>query len=380
MYYCNECNKNLCHYCARETSEHINHKINMLYEKLYGINLKIEDIKEKFGIKEDLDKKDDEYNSKTDNDDINNIKNLFKIIINDYKKYPNYSHFIFIENLYESLFFKPIEISSISDYKYIKDFTRVSSINIQYQHFNDLSLLCNSTLPNLEKLVLIGNNIINIKPLKNANFPKLKYLNLEKNKIDDTNIETIKEFKFQKLLELNLSFNCISNYKIFKIVEILENLEILLIEKNKIIKEYNNDDDIQINSKKINEIGLSGVFSDLTINLLSKFNFDNLKIIYLNRNNLHSLNFVNNLKFEQLEEIWLNNNLIEEFFPLSKLKNLKKIYLKNNQINYIGNIEKFIKTLKKLQLMNLEGNYIDKKNEENIDIIKYIKKLGNIII
>ena len=59
----------------------------------------------------------------------------------------------------------------------------ISSIKINNQNFSDLSIFNELKLDNLQKLQLQGNNIENIEPFLNCNFEKLKFLDLENNKL-----------------------------------------------------------------------------------------------------------------------------------------------------------------------------------------------------
>jgi len=230
----------------------------------------------------------------------------------------------------------------------------------------------------LELLILKGNYIDDISPLINANFQNLKYLNLDYNYIGDINIQYFNKFNFQKLKELSIYSNNLNDFQFFKTITNYPKLDILNAGKNQFNKNINeliNDNKSNINLIQLKEIELSnGVFSENNIKILSKFKFDNLKILYLNINNLYSLSFIKNLECSYLEEIQLNNNYIKEFMPLIKYKNLKKIDLGENKISNIDHLINFIKELKNLQKISIKYNLIDLNDIKNNKILNYIIK------
>ena len=74
------------------------------------------------------------------------------------------------------------------------------------------------------------------------------------------------------------------------------------------------------------EIGFKNCFANnLSIKFLPCFILINLEKIYLQENNLTSLNFVENLELPFIKEFWLYNNLLTDFMPLKRFKTLEKI-------------------------------------------------------
>ena len=109
---------------------------------------------------------------------------------------------------------------------------------------------------------------------------------------------------------LNLFENNFSQFEILESLKHFQNLKILYIGGNK----FNNDIKKEYELKPLERIGLSfGVFSDYSINYISKFKFENLKTLFLNANNLHSLSFLQNINYPKLEELFLMLNYIEKF-------------------------------------------------------------------
>ena len=76
-----------------------------------------------------------------------------------------------------------------------------------------------------------------------------------------------------------------------------------------------------------------------------------------------------------IKDLYINNLDIEDFHPLVKYKTLEKIYLRENCIRNIDNLESFIKELPKLILIDLERNDIDIREEKNKNIIDSILKI-----
>ena len=103
-----------------------------------------------------------------------------------------------------------------------------------------------------------------------------------------------------------------------------------------------------------------------------------MKNLYLNSNNLNSIQFIVDLKFAELESIHFMNNFIEDFEPLIKFKDnfktINKINLKNNMISDITNLEKLVEAYPNLKNLNLSENKIDLNNKDNKQIINKIIK------
>ena len=100
--------------------------------------------------------------------------------------------------------------------------------------------------------------------------------------------------------------------------------------------------------------------------------FKLLKNINLMSNNIHTLDFIRNLKNCPLEILNLNNNEIDEkqlihFYDFSELK---EIHLKNNLIQNIDEVNKLVNKLENLDKIIISGNkidlYINKEQEEDI--------------
>ena len=133
------------------------------------------------------------------------------------------------------------------------------------------------------------------------------------------------------------------------------------------------------NFNKLKSIGLTcNLFDGKYISYLQYFNFKNLEKIYLSRNNIYSLSFVENLELPNIKEFYINTTNITEFDQLRKYKTLESIGLRENCIRNIDNLEQFVNELPKLIFIDLERNDIDMNDEKNKKIIDSIHKNKNI--
>ena len=402
-YYCTDCEKDLCINCIGEI--HPNHTfisfniniINHLNEKINesmgiedkngnsnnnnqrGINNN-DNSNETFFNKENFTIKDIDIQSKK------SLKNLLDRLISFYSIYPCYNIDKSIKNiskfcsniskyLIENESYKALDIIKKRKIRFPWEFYKIPeneniiSIHLIEQGLRKIIGLAKYNLENLEELSLRNNNLTDISPLADKKFPNLKTLCLEENKITDENYEVFKQLDAPNLIFINLFKNQFHSPKIFTTLKRFEKLEKFFIGNNKIDAPY----DIIYDCSHMIEIGLSiGVFSENTIEKISNFKFDNLKILYLNSNNIHSLSFIKSLNCKNLEEIWFMNNYIESFIELERFKNLKIINLKKNKIKDISKLEEFVNKLPNLEKIILSENKIDK--ETNIKILSKIKE------
>ena len=190
----------------------------------------------------------------------------------------------------------------------------INIIKIKEQNFYDLKIFEGKTFSKLTELYLEENNITNIDSLMNAGrFESLKELSFARNKINDAELlKHIDKFNYQfpKLEFLSLFFNDLTDYNIFKKISKLKELKILHLGSNKFEKNKIEED---ISFPKLEELGVSyNVFNDKTIKYLSHFKFENLKELYLQNNDLSSLNFLSSLNCKNLKVLWLYYNHLTE--------------------------------------------------------------------
>lgn len=393
------CGRNLCEDCIRDKNLHSNHKIysydNNLFDNVQNIA--------KFIIKHDqkkiLNNSENEQLYEHFNGKFEQFLTILKMVLISSKYYFCYNIYntiISANNYLDKLqkgYLKSnkneiilvqkdenqkqlINIKEKKEFIYIKNnkyHEKIKSIEIIKNNFNDISILNNTNLIILETLSLPDNNIKDISPLQNMKAPNLKNLNLSTNKLTDDNISIINNMDFPNLIFINFARNYFHNYEIFKYFNKYKQLDTLYIGTNKFnIFDINDKYDM----RNFKEISLSkGVFSDLSINIISNFNFQNLEELHLSGNNLSSLDFVKNLNCINLKCFCGYSNNFKDFLPLIKFTNLTNIYLQNNPINDISKLNKFVFKLKYLSLLDLSETLIE-KSKTNMEIIDKAKEIN----
>ena len=360
-YFCKDCKENVCRSCIRKTMEHKSHILEIFDEHFRELDAILTSILKIF----------------KNNNDINltNLKRLMTPIINDYLYFPNYSHFFIIRQCLSFLNNPKSDTYKIAaikyDYiKYLKDLIdfkgdlkNIKKIIFSRQNIKDLNVIKFGELINLTDLDLSHNDITCIEPLSKYKLPNLKVLNLTVNLIDDSNKEYFYKFDFPELTDLNLFENKLTDYEIFKLNnnKNMPKLNLVFIGGNnfQFPKTPINKKELTFDFSSVTEMGFSkSVFDQNSIMFLPCFDFQRLEIIYLQGNNLNSLNFVEDLELPSIKEIWLGNNQLTEFEPLKKFKTLEVIEMKNNKVSDIEELDTFIKYLPKIKRINLIGNCI----------------------
>ena len=120
----------------------------------------------------------------------------------------------------------------------------------------------------------------------------------------------------------------------------------------------------------IKNIGLTGNFTRQTVHFIFKLKLQKLQFLYLNRNNLSSLDFLEALECPNLISFWAIENHLISFNGLSKLKyknNIKRINLKDNNIKNIDDedLPNFISQFENLNLLVLANNRINWDTSNN---------------
>jgi Leucine-rich repeat (LRR) protein len=243
------------------------------------------------------------------------------------------------------------------------DLKNIKKIILPRQNIKDLKDIKFGELINLNELDLSHNDITCIEPLSKYKLPNLKVLNLTVNLIGDSNKEYFFKFDFPELTDLNLFENKLTDYEIFEMnnKKNMPKLKLVFIGGNifEFPKTLKSKEELKFDFSTVNEMGFSkSVFNQKSIMFLPCFDFQNLTIIYLQGNNLNSLDFVEDLELPSIKEIWLSNNQLTEFEPLKKFKTLEVIEMKNNKVSDIEELDTFIKYLPNLKRINLIGNCI----------------------
>ena len=233
-----------------------------------------------------------------------------------------------------------------------------------------------------------GNKEYNIGSFLNDAIKEFKQLNIIK-KVDKNdeiiNIdETVQKQllkDFNKKYNMTIKKNCNSIDLSTKQIgnEGLEN--ICKIEFNELKYLYlfkNNISDIKpLENARFQNLEVLGVsFNSISdISILKKVNFINLKELNLGNNNISDISVLKNVNFDKLEKLYLDNNKISDIDVLDQtnFEKLKELKLNNNNISNINILENV--EFPKLKKLNLEGNKI-----KDIDILEKVdfKELNNL--
>ena len=164
--------------------------------------------------------------------------------------------------------------------------------------------------PGLIKLSLGGNNITNIKFLKDLEMEELKLLDLSRNKLGDENMKYLSSLKCKKLEELYLHHNMFSDYTIFNIISLTFNLKLLYIGFNRFEKNFTKLEACKFH--KLEELGLNYVFDKNTYRKLQEFDMPNLLYLFVQNNEIDSFDFLEKMNIPKLRRLNINKNELKE--------------------------------------------------------------------
>ena len=306
-------------------------------------------------------------------------------------------------------------ISSLSQFKDMK-FNNLIDLNLSFNKISDMECLGDKT--NFDKLENLNLSNNKIKKLKAINIKSLKHLDLLKNEISEGIIDfmaNIKTFSnslnlkfdvdsvlFQYEKELNIEFT----YKLGSqnIEQFFKELNLNQIKEVKLLKSeiFNQNASYNISDK---EIKFSDDKNNIILNIITKFEFEQINLLELTNcnlvdknvqqleilfsSNLENLNlsynkiqdiniFVRNEKLNNLKQLNLSHNDISDVASLSngKLSNLVDLDISFNKIEGIDFIESNT-NLDTLEKLNLSNNQIKKLLKMNLKNIKYLNILDN---
>ena len=280
---------------------------------------------------------------------------------------------------------RQINIKSFEELENNKKNTYINSIVINYEkRLQFLSIFNELELYSLEKLELLGNKIKDISPLLNPSLYSLERLDLEDNDIDNNCINVLKEAEFHRLKYLNLFKNKITTIDIFEVITKFKNLETFYIGHNPF-----NENELNQNQKKyllpdnLVELGMTANFNNESIYFITYLNLDNLKLLFLSENNLKSLKCLENFNFNHLEIFWAKNNQLNDINEIQYLKDKKtieKINLCGNKINALDkNFFKLLIQFPNLKSIDLLDNPIKDKKKTKILVDKIRNEKQKII-
>ncbi len=374
--YCQFCKKNYCEDCQRcnhqklnidnkNIQNHIKQLENIFFPNMNGVGSEENEVRVVSITKEN-----NTYS------DLELLKIIVSIIINDYLRVKNYHLDISIQNLSNYYKNHPLPNSQnvktefcINSPQELLKSEEITKIEI-YQYCFDLNKL-NVALPNLIVLSLKNNNIFDVKILIKCNFKNLEELYLDINKIDDNILTYMKGMKFEKLKVFSLKQNYLTDYRVFEEVKVFQNLKKFDISSNRLFKNKEFFENKTIDLNNIEELILSnGVFDENSINNISSFNVQNLKSLDLSCNNLSSLTFILKSNWPNLENLILNENDISKLSDLiTQFKDIGHnllIMLENNLIKDEQEIDDLIKSNSRISIKyKLNNEIIDDRNNDN---------------
>ena len=249
----------------------------------------------------------------------------------------------------------------LKDFSSLKKLTKLKFLNLSNSNIKDIDFLKN--LKSLIELNIAScDSIENLKPI--SNLKKLKSLimswikyNADSEEIDLDFLEYLTELEL-----LNIAHNKVSNYQS---ISFNKKLKTLLADDNEL-------EDISFleNLKSLEILDISCNEKIKNYSCISKLN--KLEKLYMSKNNLHDIKFICNLK--NLKELYLSENKEineNDFGLLRKLRNIKKINLKNTSFGNDTSVLSEFKCLERVivnrdqlsdgQISTLEGRKVQVK-------------------
>lgn len=338
IYYCKNCEENICKKCLKELSNHENHSKYEI-KSICPNNTELSLIKERINIcfqeKEELMRK------------IKNLDNkivFYDTLIYSYERQP--PNFLLNINIKHLLYGEKLNFDSIKNSEFIKiqtkkemfeDFVKNNFINAT-KGLNQLYLknkkmgndLLDQIIKGIEddttiyKILFFGKQIQNSKEI--ILLRNIKLLNLHGNNI--SSLDFLSGKKFFSLEILSLNNNVINSIDILKTIS-FPLLSELYLSKNKI---SNIDVLSKLNVKKLRVLWLSDNYIT-SIDILAKVQFPELSKLGLNKNIINNISVFkkNIVKFPQIYELYLNDNEFkkEKFYEI-----LKELYHKIPEFYY----------------------------------------------
>ena len=373
--YCTNCKKNLCKDCIIENYCNKHDRITLITEKIAY-------------LKEYLLKNKNHATNLNDKDYY--FLRLLEVLINTHENYPNYRTLKSLESASKLLEYNEKgkeeneDIKTLKSGKLIKDKKDLRSKNWGYpfniylnnSNFKNLKHLSKRWLKNncsLIKLTLAENDLNNIKFLKFADLNNLKHLDLSRNKLKDNNIKHLADLKCNKLENLYLHSNRFTDYTIFNLISKKFDLKIFFIGFNRF--EKNIDKLGNCNFSSLINIGLNYVFNKDTFHNIKKFYMPKIQYLHIQKNEINSLYFFKDMKLQNVKVLYLNGNELKniDIKDLNIFTNLEEIILDSNSIYKVINIEQ-IKNMKKLKSFSIEDNNLEQKIKNDLKEMEKFKE------
>ena len=330
MYYCKDCDLNICEKCL-ELPEHEKHVKYEIKSTIPDDNREL--IKLNNEIKSDIEEKRRLMNKITALEDK---ITFYKTLINSYKN--NSPNFLLNINIKHILYGENLNIEQIKNIEKYKfdDFVNENFLKAT-EGLNQINLVNKKAgsafLEDLFKGIE-DNTIFQILKVSNKiqdqseiiSFQNIKYLNLRGNNISDLYFLLDKEFPALEIFSLN--DNDLSDINDLKSIS-FPKLKELYLSKNKISKI---DILSELNLPELNILWLSDN-NIINIEILEKVNFPKLLKLNLSKNKIKDISVLarKKAKFPQLYELYLNDN---EFDTTKFSEIMNYLFKKVNQFYY----------------------------------------------
>ena len=233
-------------------------------------------------------------------------------------------------------------------------------INFSDNQIEDISPIANLLSENLSRIYLQNNNIQNLEPFKDSEFPFLEILRVD----GEGNKKAFETENFKGVIEKYKNSIYYEPYKMEIWDDFNKEYQFNLHEKN-----YLDIKKLDLGSRRKEKIVID-LFP------LIKF-FNNIKSLILDDNKLQDVSLLSRMPLYQLDFLNLSVNVISNIKFLKELskkaKNLKTLYLNDNKINDIKPLVKIeenaIIPIFNLESLTLKNNNLDEKDKTVREII-----------
>ncbi|XP_017891797.2 leucine-rich repeat-containing protein 49 [Ceratina calcarata] len=191
--------------------------------------------------------------------------------------------------------------------------------------------------------------------------PRLRLLSLQHNLL--TRIENSSFFQLSKLVFLDLYDNQIERICNF---EVLENLRVLLIGKNRIKKIEG--------LKQLSKLEVLDLHGNQIVQISDLNNLASLKVLNVAGNNIKTIGQHDFRGLASLKELNLRRNKIKRLSGFDETLQLQKLYLSNNDIQKIEDIGSLAKALQ-LREITIDGNPITLNGDYISFLVSYLPNL-----
>ena len=227
-------------------------------------------------------------------------------------------------------------------------------INFSDNQIEDISPIANLLSENLSRIYLQNNNIQNLEPFKDSEFPFLEILRVD----GEGNKKAFETENFKGVIEKYKNAIYYEPYKMEIWDDFNKEYQFNLHEKN-----YLDIKKLDLGSRRKEKIVID-LFP------LIKF-FNNIKSLILDDNKLQDVSLLSRMPLYNLELLDLSVNIISNIKFLRKMskkcKNLQTLYLNDNKINDISSLIKYDENNCIIPIFNLKSLTLKNNNLREID-------------